>query len=297
MKVEISTKFAILSLLWGISFLLLLRVVEAFDWAAAISVRAFIASGSVAVAAIIIRRKLDFSIGVKHYAVLGFTSVCLQLIGLSLAVPRIGTALTAILVGAIPLFSSVIGRLMKIESIDRFGFIGLVLGFTGIIFLVGFPSRELGNQFLLGFFACLIGCISAAFGSNYSKLKMSTAGNWEQVVGAFFFGGLFTSPILVFVPIKAGLVPMDWVYIISLAVFCSALCYVIYFSLVAKIGPTKSISVEFLVTVVAVLIGAFYLNEAISIIQLFGAGLVITGCILILDLLSLSKRGVKRGVF
>jgi drug/metabolite transporter (DMT)-like permease len=116
-------------------------------------------------------------------------------------------------------------------------------------------------------------------------------------VGAFFFGGLFTSPILVFVPIKAGLVPMDWVYIISLAVFCSALCYVIYFSLVAKIGPTKSISVEFLVTVVAVLIGAFYLNEAISIIQLFGAGLVITGCILILDLLSLSKRGVKRGVF
>ena len=43
-------------------------------------------------------------------------------------------------------------------------------------------------------------------------------------------------------------------------------------------------------TVVAVLIGAFYLNEAISLIQLFGAVLVILGSILILDLLSLSKK-------
>ena len=290
MKAEISTKFTILALLWGVSFLLLLRVVEAFDWAAAISVRAFIASGSVLLLAAIIRKKLDFSIGVKHFALLGLTSVTFQLIGLSLAVPRIGTALTAILVGAIPLFSSVIGRLMKIENIDRSGFIGLLLGFVGIIFLVGFPSGEFGDQFFLGFFVCLFGCMSAAFGSNYSKLKMSSVGNWEQVIGAFFYGGLFTSPILLFVPIKAGLVPMDWLYMVSLAVFCSAFCYVIYFSLVSKIGATRSISVEFLVTVVAVLIGAFYLNEAITVIQLFGAALVILGSILILDLLSISKK-------
>jgi drug/metabolite transporter (DMT)-like permease len=59
---------------------------------------------------------------------------------------------------------------------------------------------------------------------------------------------------------------------------------------VLKIGATRSISVEFLVTVVAVLIGAFYLNEAISLIQLFGAALVVLGSILILDLLSLSGR-------
>ena len=289
MKTEISTKFAILSLLWGVSFLLLLRVVDAFDWAAAISVRSFIASGSVVLLALMIGKKLDFSIGVKHFAILGFTSVSMQLIGLSLAVPRIGTALTAILVGAIPLFSSVIGRLMKIEQIDRKGFYGLILGFIGIVFLVGFPSGQFSDQFFLGFSVCVIGCISAAFGSNYSKLKMSAAGNWEQVIGAFFFGGLFTAPILFFVPIKSGVLAMDWLYMVLLAVFCSAFCYVIYFSLVAKIGATRSISVEFLVTVVAVLVGAFYLNEAISLIQLFGALLVIVGSVLILDLLSPAK--------
>ena len=290
MKSEIATKFSILALLWGVSFLLLLRVVEAFDWGAAISVRAFIASGSLFLLSLLLRRKLDFSVGINHFAVLGATSVSFQLIGLSIAVPRIGTALTAILVGAIPLFSSVIGRLMKIEEIDQIGFIGLVLGFVGIIFLVGFPSAKLGSDFFLGFFICLAGCISAAFGSNYSKLKLSNTGNWEQVIGAFFFGGLFTLPLLLFVPIKSGLDPSDWVNMVALAVICSAFCYVIYFSLVLKIGATRSISVEFLVTVVAVLIGAFYLNEAISLIQLFGAVLVVLGSILILDLLSFSSR-------
>jgi drug/metabolite transporter (DMT)-like permease len=289
MKVEISTKFAILALIWGFSFLLLLRVVQAFDWAAAISVRAFIASGSLYLLAKVIRRRLDFSIGIKHFAVLGVATVAIQLIGLSPAVPRIGTALSAILVGAIPLFSSVIGRMMKIESIDKMGQIGLVLGFIGIVFLVGFPSAELSDQFFLGFGVCLIGCISAAFGSNYSKLKMSSSGNWEQVIGAFFFGGLFTAPILFFVPIKSGLAVVDWLNMVLLAVFCSAFCYVIYFSLVAKIGATRSISVEFLVTVVAVLVGAFYLNEAITLIQLFGAFFVIIGSVLILDLLPSTK--------
>jgi drug/metabolite transporter (DMT)-like permease len=288
-KAEISTKFALLSLIWGFSFLLLLRVVEAFDWAAAISVRAFIASGCLYILALLMRRKLDFSIGIKHFAILGAATVSIQLIGLSLAVPRIGTALTAILVGAIPLFSAVIGRVMKIEQIEKRGVLGLLLGFIGIVFLVGFPSEQFGDQFLLGFSICVIGCISAAFGSNYSKLKMSSVGNWEQVIGAFFFGGLFTAPILIFVPIKPDLLVLDWLYMISLAVLCSAFCYVIYFSLVAKIGATRSISVEFLVTVVAVLIGAFYLNEAISLIQLFGAFLVIMGSVLILNLLPDSK--------
>jgi drug/metabolite transporter (DMT)-like permease len=288
-KAEISTKFVLLSLIWGFSFLLLLRVVEAFDWAAAISVRAFIASGCLYILALLMRRKLDFSIGIKHFAILGAATVSIQLIGLSLAVPRIGTALTAILVGAIPLFSAVIGRVMKIEQIEKRGVLGLLLGFIGIVFLVGFPSEQFGDQFLLGFSICVIGCISAAFGSNYSKLKMSSVGNWEQVIGAFFFGGLFTAPILIFVPIKPNLLVLDWLYMISLAVLCSAFCYVIYFSLVAKIGATRSISVEFLVTVVAVLIGAFYLNEAISLIQLFGAFLVIMGSVLILNLLPDSK--------
>lgn len=284
------SEFSILAILWGGSLLLVLRVLDAFDWAGAVSVRALIASFSLYLLAKISKRPLDFSIGAIPFLISGATTVAFQLIGLTFAVPHIGMAMTAILVGAIPLYSALIGRLLHIEKLTRIGYFGLALGFLGIVFLVGFPQGSTSKEYLIGILVAMIGCISAAFGSNYSKIKMSSVGAWEQVIGAFFFGGLLTAPLLIFVPFQRTPTVGDWLNITALAIMCSSLCYVIYFKLVAEIGATRAISVEFLVTVVAVLIGALYLHEDISLVQVLGGSLVIIGCILILDLFGIGKR-------
>lgn len=281
---DVLGRFAILAVLWGASFLMVLRVVDGFGWIGAVSIRSLVASALLFTIARFKRRKLDFSIGYFPFAVLGVTMVAMQLIGLSFAVPRIGTAMTAILVGAIPLFSSLIGRIMGIEQMGLHGIVGLIIGFFGIVLLVGFPQAEVSASFVLGIVVCTLGCIAAAFASNYSKMRMSLVGPWEQVIGAFFFGGVFTLPLLLFVPFNRVPRLTDWLNIVVLAALCSSLCYVIYFKLVARLGATKAISVEFLVTVIAVLIGALYLQEAISWIQLVGGALVIFGCTLILSL-------------
>jgi len=284
------SEFSILAILWGGSFLLVLRVVDAFDWAGTVSVRALIASFSLYLLAKLSKRRLDFSIGAVPFLISGATTVALQLIGLSFAVPRIGTAMTAILVGAIPLYSALIGRLLGIEKLKAIGYFGLALGFLGIVLLVGFPEGSASKEYLTGILVAVIGCISAAFGSNYSKIKMSSVGVWEQVIGAFFYGGLLTAPLLIFVPFHRTPTAFDWFNIFALAVMCSVVCYVIYFKLVSEIGATRAISVEFLVTLVAVLIGALYLHENISLVQVLGGTLVIIGCILILDLFGMGKR-------
>ena len=63
----------------------------------------------------------------------------------------------------------------------------------------------------------------------------------------------------------------------------SALTYVLYFKLVGNVGPTKAISVEFAVTVIAVLVGAVFLKEQLSLIQFIGAAVIIAGCALVLS--------------
>ena len=292
MALDVLGRFALLAILWGASFLMVLRVVDGFGWIGAVSIRSLVASSLLLLIAKVKRRKLDFSIGIFPFALLGVTMVAMQLIGLSFAVPRIGTAMTAILVGAIPLFSSVIGRLMRIEEMGVAGFVGLIIGFLGIVLLVGFPEGEVTGRFILGIIVCTVGCVAAAFASNYSKLRMSSVGSWEQVIGAFFFGGVFTAPLLLFVPFNRSPLATDWLNIVVLAALCSSLCYVIYFKLVARLGATKAISVEFLVTVIAVLIGALYLHEAITWIQLLGGALVIVGCTLILSLFTRKSSSI-----
>ncbi len=73
-------------------------------------------------------------------------------------------------------------------------------------------------------------------------------------------------------------------WLLALAAVISALNYTLYFKLVAQIGATKTISVEFLVTVVAVIVGTLLLGERLSLLQFAGAAIIICGCALVLDL-------------
>jgi len=278
------TDYAGLAVIWGLSFVLVLHVVGAFGWVGAVSFRALIAAAILYVLARATRRRLRFGSGVP-LVVVGATTVAGQLIGLNLATPRIGTAMAAIFVGTIPLFSMLIGQLWGLERITPAGRIGLLLGFGGIVLLVGFPAVPVTPTFLFGCAASVFGAVSAAFGSNYAHARLREIGSWEQTMGAFLFGGLMTLPLLLLVPVPTTPTAADYGWLVVLAGMCSALAYVLYFRLVAEVGATLAISVEFAVTVVAVGIGALLLHEPLSVIQLLGTAVIILGCTLVLGLL------------
>ena len=272
-----------LALIWGTSFLLVLKVVEAFGWVGAVAFRALTAAAVLAAIAAATRRRLVFGRRGPFVAV-GATTVAGQLVGLSVATPLIGTAMTAIFVGTIPLFSMVIGQIWGIEVMTARARVGLVLGFAGIVLLVGFPAVPVTPRFVVGCAAGLGGAVAAAWGSNYARLRFSEVGVWEQTIGAFVAGGLLTLPLLLVVRVPRPPGPLDLGYLALLAAMCSSLAYVLYFRLVAELGPTIAISVEFLVTVVAVLVGAFLLHERLSIVQIVGGVVIVAGCALVLGL-------------
>ncbi len=283
MKPRDTATYIFLAIAWGLSFLVVLRVVEAFGWVGAVAFRSFIAAGTLFAIAKLSGRKLDFHAGWKPFAVVGATTVAGQLIGLSYGTPLIGTAMAAICVASIPLFSMVISQLWGLERITSRGLIGLLLGVTGIVLLVGFPAVAVTPEFIMGCVAVLFSCFSAAFGSNYASRRLSTTGSWETTIGAFVFGGILTLPLIVAIPVPAMPGLVDFIYLLISACVMSALTYVLYFRLVGNVGPTKAISVEFAVTVIAVLVGAVFLKEQLSIIQFVGAAVIIAGCALVLS--------------
>jgi drug/metabolite transporter (DMT)-like permease len=283
--------YSALAVIWGLSFLLVLRVVAAFGWAGAAAFRALIAALILWLLARATRRTLRFGAQLP-LVVVGATTVAGQLIGLNVATPRIGTAMAAIFVGTIPLFSMLIGQVWGLERISPTGRVGLVLGFVGIVALVGFPAVPVTPTFMLGCAASILGAVSAAFGSNYAHARLREVGSWEQTMGAFLYGGLMTLPLLLVVPVPTTPAPVDYLLLVVLAGFCSALAYVLYFRLVAEVGATIAISVEFVVTVIAVAVGALVLREPLSVVQLVGAAVIITGCTMVLGLLPTRARDV-----
>ena len=281
-----------LALIWGGSFLLLVHVVAAFGWAAAVSLRSLIASALLLVIARAGRRRLTFG-HPFHLAVVGSTIMAGQLAGLSIATPRIGTAMTAIFVAGIPLISMVIGQLWGVEHITPAGRVGLVVGAAGMVMLVGFPAVEVTRDFVVGCLAMAGGAVCAAFGNNYARKYLRHIGSWEQAIGAFAFSGVLTLPLLVPVPIPHTPRPVDWLYLVALAGLCSATAYALYFGLVAQVGPTTAVSVEFMVALVAVAIGAGLLHERLSPLQVLGGVAIVLGCAMVLGLLPRTRQPVS----
>lgn len=282
--------YMFLAVAWGLSFMLVLRVVGSFGWVGAVSLRCLIASGTLYLAAKASGRTLDFSAGWRTFSIVGATTVAGQLIGLSYATPLIGTAMAAIFVASIPLFSMLIGQFWGLEKISAQSLLGIGFGIVGIVILVGFPAVPVTQAFVLGSFVCMIGCLCAAFGSNYASRFLKGTGSWEITIGSFFAGGILTLPLLAVVPIPTMPSLVDIGYLFALAIIMSALTYITYFRLVATIGATRTISVEFVVTVIAVFIGAVVLDEPLSAAQFIGAAIIIIGCALVLGVLPGRRR-------
>jgi len=117
-------------LFWGLSFALIKHLIPTFGWMGVVSLRAFCASGILIVLAKVTRRTLDFGSGnAKHFALLGFTSVALNLGGMTFALHRIGTSLTAILVTTIPLYSLIIEKIWSRSKPSPAMVVGLIIGF------------------------------------------------------------------------------------------------------------------------------------------------------------------------
>jgi drug/metabolite transporter (DMT)-like permease len=178
--------------------------------------------------------------------------------------------MAAIFVGTIPLFSMLIGLVWGLEQFTVMGGVGLALGIAGIVLLVGFPAVPVTTSFLVGCCGSLLGAVSAAFGSNYARRHLRMVGSWEVTAGSFLSGGLLTLPLLVLVPVPTVPRPVDYGYLLLLGGVMSALAYVLYF--------------RFVVTAIAVIIGSVLLHERLSVAQLAGAAVIVSGCSLVLGL-------------
>jgi drug/metabolite transporter (DMT)-like permease len=277
--------YLFLAIAWGLSFLVLLKVVQAFGWGAAVTLRALVAAGTL----YLLARAMGFSFrwqsSWKHLGIIGLSTVAVQLVGLSYGTPLIGTAMAAILVATIPLFSMLIGQAWGTETLGRTSILGLLLGFMGLVLLVGFPAEPITSSFVIGCAALLVSAFAAAFGSNYASRFLADAPSLEVTIAAFFIGGVLTLPLLAIAPLPKAPDMMDVFYLLLAGAGMSGLTYAVYFWLVGEIGPTRSVSVEFAVTLVAVLTGAIFLGESITPIQIVGGCVIIMGCALVLGLL------------
>jgi len=195
------------------------------------------------------------------------------------AVVHVPTGLASILNATVPLFGALVAWLWLGERIDRLRCAGLALGFLGVALLawrapVGGQGEVSGSGWAIA--ACLLAAVFYAVAASYARRYLVGIPVLATATGSQCGAALgLAVPALLYWPVQMPGV-RAWAAVAALAVLCTGIAYILYFRIIARAGPSRALAVTFLAPVFAVFYGAVLLGEAVTPWML-SCGVVIVG--------------------
>lgn len=195
---------------------------------------------------------------------------------------HIASGLASILNATTPIWGVLVAHfLTHDERMSPRKVAGVVLGFGGVALMIG-PSllSSLGSA-ALAQLACVTASLSYALAAVWARrFRRQGISPLSVTIGQLTAGALFMFPLAMAIdrPWTHALPPLTaWGAIVALALFCTALGYVLYFRLIATSGATNALLVTLLVPPVAILLGSLFLGEALAPQDFIGLGLIAFG--------------------
>ncbi|PSF35420.1 EamA family transporter [Aphanothece hegewaldii CCALA 016] len=184
---------------------------------------------------------------------------------------------SSILNATIPLFGVIVAAFWQKEKLTGSRLVGFILGFVGVTILVGWKAIDGTHVFFLAVGAGLSASLMYACAASYAKKNLSGVPSLVTASVSLLSAAIFLIPILPFTIPKTPITPSILLAVFALALFSTALAYVLYFRLIQAIGSTKTLTVAYLIPLFAILFGAIFLGEPLTLSMLIGCGLILLG--------------------
>jgi len=186
---------------------------------------------------------------------------------------QIPSGLAAILNATTPLFTVLVAHFAtQDEKLNAGRVAGLLFGFAGVVAMIGPDALHALGRNVVAQLACLAAAVSYAFAGVYGR-RFRGEPTLRVAAGQLTASTVLLLPIVILVdrpwtlPLPA-LTPLG--ALISLAVFSTALAYVIFFRILARAGATGISLVTFLIPVSAILLGTLILGEQLAVRHIVG---------------------------
>jgi drug/metabolite transporter (DMT)-like permease len=278
------TDLLILAAVWGGSFLFMRIAVPEFGPAPLMALRVGLAALAL-LPAVLWRGSL--SVMARHWKailVVGTFNAALPFLLYGYAAQGLGAGFLSISNAGAPMWGAVIGWLWLGDRLPGQRVLGLVIGFAGIVVLAWdkFDFSDGGTG--LPAIAALLAPLCYGISANCTKRYLKGVDPWSNAAGSMISASLLLIPLALWTWPSEPVSVHAWVATALLALLCTAMAYIIFFRLLASVGPTRAMSVTFLVPVFGVFWGAVLLDETITPNIVVGAPIILLGTALSLGL-------------
>jgi len=275
------TELVLLAVIWGASFLLMRLGAADFGPVALAFVR--VTGASLMLLPLLAWRGQGGAL--RHHwrpiVVVGLINSALPFVLFTVAALVLNAGLSAVFNATSPLWAAVIARLWLQERLTPTRWLGLAVGFVGVLGLVAGKASlrpgEHGVSPTLGIAACLGAAVLYGFAANYTRKTLTGVPPMAVAAGSQAAATLWLLPAAVWFWPAINPGPAAWAMAAALAVFCTGAAYVLYFRLIASAGPSNAIAVTFLVPVFAMLWGALIVGEQPTLAMLAGCAVILLG--------------------
>lgn len=196
---------------------------------------------------------------------------------------QITVGLSAIINAMTPLFTVLVMAAFSLEKLTLYRVVGVLLGLVGVAVLRGFDGDIDASQ-TLGIVLCLGAAASYAFAALWGRkflagvapIKSATCQLLCSSLIMVFVVCVVDQPWTLALPGQATLLSLA-----ALAVFGTALAYIVFFKILVRAGAGNVMLVTLLIPITAMLLGNLFLDEAIQAKEIFGALIIGAGLMFI----------------
>lgn len=270
---------AAMAVLWGMPYLFIKQAVESIAPAGVVSGRTL--GAAVLLLPIAIRRDAIRPALKQWRWVLAFAAI--EIAGpfmlLSHAEQTLSSGLTGLLVATVPLFAALVALVRGDRSVLRAArLIGLGLGFTGVAIIVGGDVGNGASEVSLAAVGqVLLVAVCYAIAPFIVATRLRDVPALGSITIALIVAGTAYLPIAIVTqdgtPTRSSVAAL-----IALAVVCTAVAFVVFFALIAEIGPARAPLFTYVNPIVAITLGVIVLDETLTTGLIVGAPIALLGC-------------------
>lgn len=269
--------FASIGAIWGSSFLLIALGLDAFEPGLVTWLRVLFGAATL------------WLVPASHsplaredrtrLVVLSFLWIGLPFTLFPLAQQWITSGLTGLLNGSLPIFATTIGALMLRRLPGRAQAVGLVVGFAGVAAIAA-PSLAEGSNEALGVILVLTAVACYGVAVNIAAPLTQRYGSLPVMARMVALGAVWTTPFGLIGLAGSSFAWGSLAAIVALGAIGTGLAFVLMGRLISRVGSSRASFATYLIPVVALVLGAVFLDETVRTLSVVGIGLVIAGALM-----------------
>ena len=273
-----------LAAMWGASYLFMRYAVPSFGPVPLIELRVVVAG----VALLLFLKATGGVVGWrKHWRAflfVGAVGLAAPFVLIAKALATIDASTAAILNALSPLFATLVAAVWIRDPITPTKMTGIALCLAGTAVLVGWTPRPMTGAELLAAGMSIAATALYGYTIVFTKVHLKDASPIGNSVGTLLMAAIALAPFVPFAHGEAAITPLAWAAALGLAIVSTTFAFILYYRLIADVGPVKAITVTLLVPIFGMLWGVIFLGEPLTAGRVAGCAIILAGCSLILGL-------------